>query len=84
MDELTAEQLGQDDRKAEKFHGPFANRAIYAECDGAAVGTKTHLLRAYDRGWQQENDRIVEQELIDQGFYDVDNNQTHGNPDPTR
>jgi hypothetical protein len=25
MDELTAEQLGRDDRKAEKFHGPFAN-----------------------------------------------------------
>jgi hypothetical protein len=75
MDELTAEQLGRDDRKADKINIPFANPAICAKCHGAAVGTKTHLLRAYNRGRQQENNRIVEHELVDQGFYDVANDR---------
>lgn len=69
LDEASAEQHGRDDRNAGRPGFPFANEAIRAECEGAAVGTKTHLLQAYSRGWHQENSRIAEQELIDQGFY---------------
>lgn len=71
VDEVVAEQLGCDDRRAGRPALPFANEAIVAECEGAAVGTKTHLLHAYSRGWHNENHRIAEQALIDQGFYDA-------------
>lgn len=63
LDEASAEQHGRDDRNAGRPGFPFANAAIRAECEGAAVGTKTHLLQAYSRGWHQENSRIAEQEL---------------------
>lgn len=74
VDEVVAEQLGCDDRRAGRPALPFANEAIVAECEGAAVGTKTHLLRAYSKGWHDENYRIAEQTLADQGFYDVGGN----------
>ena len=76
MDEVTAEQLGRDDRKDDKPNSPFANPALSAACYHAPVGTKTQLLRAYNRGWHEQNNRIAEQELIDQGFYEAANNET--------
>ncbi|OKH81619.1 hypothetical protein EB73_28005 [Mycobacterium sp. SWH-M3] len=72
VDEASAEQLGCDDRRASRPNLPFANAAILAECEGAAVGAKTRLLHAYSRGWHNENHRIAEQALADQGFYDVE------------
>jgi hypothetical protein len=68
LDEGTAEQLGRDDRQVGKANNPFANPALRAEYTAIAVGTKTHLLHAYNRGWHEESQRIAEQRLIEQGF----------------
>lgn len=50
-----ARQIGRDDAQAGKPNSPLANETLYAACLDAPVGTKTHLLRAYNHGWHEYN-----------------------------
>lgn len=55
LDASAARQAGRDDAKAGKPNSPFANETLYAACVDAPVGSKTHLLRAYNQGWHEQN-----------------------------
>lgn len=70
LTEAQAEDLGREDRLAGKPNAPFANPVIESECSGAKVGTKTHLLRAYNHGWHSAHAQITDAELRDEGIFD--------------
>lgn len=55
LDVSVARQIGRDDAKAGKPNCPLANDMLHAECVDAPVGTKTHLMRAYNQGWHEQN-----------------------------
>lgn len=59
LDVSAARQAGRDDAKAGKPNSPFANETLLAACVDAPVGSKTHLLRAYNQGWHEENAAAV-------------------------
>lgn len=62
MDAATAEQLGSQDRIEGKGNAPLANPAMITEFQDAPVGSKTNLLKAYNRGWQRQHHRITEEQ----------------------
>lgn len=59
LDASVARQIGRDDAKAGKPNNPFASDLIHAACVDAPVGSKTQLLRAYNRGWHEQNAAAV-------------------------
>lgn len=59
LDASAARQAGRDDAKAGKPNSPFTNETLLAACVDAPVGSKTHLLRAYNHGWHEQNAAAV-------------------------
>lgn len=55
MDEARAEQLGRKAFRDGKGNSPLSEPDLYAELQDARVGEKTHLMRAFSRGWTAEN-----------------------------
>lgn len=55
LDEDRAEQLGREAFEAGRSNNPFADDEIAAAVQGAQVGEKTYLLRAFNRGWTAAN-----------------------------
>ena len=51
MTEVQAEALGRQAVAQGKPNLPFTIPALAAEMEGAQPGEKTHLLRAFNRGW---------------------------------
>lgn len=59
LDVSAARQIGRDDAKVGKPNTPLSNDTLHAECVDAPVGNKTHLLRAYNQGWHEQNAAAV-------------------------
>lgn len=63
MDEQTAEELGRQARAENRHASPLCSPEMASEIDAAQVGEKTHLMKAFSRGWHRENHRITDQQL---------------------
>jgi len=55
MTKTQAQQLGREAFEAGQINSPFASAAMMAELEGAAVGSKTHLMKAFNQGWTAAN-----------------------------
>lgn len=55
MNAKTAEQIGREAFEAGKGNFPFADLRIAAEMKNAAVGSKTSILKAFNKGWTAAN-----------------------------
>ena len=55
MDTDTAYNLGVAAFKRGEGNFPFADPAMVAEFEGVRPGFKTHLLRAFNKGWTDAN-----------------------------
>ena len=55
MTEEHAEELGRQAFRAGNACAPLSDPEMYAELQDAEVGEKTHLMRAFTRGWTAEN-----------------------------
>lgn len=68
MNEQQAQEFGRQSRIANRNASPLNCPEMLKELEEAKVGEKTHLMKAFSRGWHKENERITDQELRAEGL----------------